>query len=282
MTTTVTQPQADLSPTQLAEAITGRPYLSWSQINSFRSCPRAFTFKYVEGAEPAFVSSNLLFGSAIHTAIQAHFEQMIQGRTLPLDDLVEAFRLAWQQRQSEQPDVPVRFGNNEDLQSLTEAARNLLRCFLGSPLAQPAGHVVAIEEKLTGSLAGDLPAMLAIVDLIWQDTDGTHLVDFKTSRSKWGEAKVNESSAQLQLYKALAGDLADSQIHLHFGVLVKTKSPSTQFLDSPSAGADVEPLAKVVRPVWRAMQLGVDYANPSALGCSGCPYRDRCSAVSAM
>ncbi len=58
-------PDGAATPNDQAEATTGRRYLSWSHVNSFRSCPRAFAFKYEEGVTPAFVSSNLLFGDAI-------------------------------------------------------------------------------------------------------------------------------------------------------------------------------------------------------------------------
>jgi hypothetical protein len=147
-------------------------------------------------------------------------------------------------------------------------------------LAGPAGNVVAIEETLTGSLSADLPDLLAIVDLIWSDDAGLHVLDFKTSRSKWSDAKVSEGAEQLLLYRALASKLAetDTAVHLHYGILVKTKTPSMQLLDVTAEGNPGEHLAGAIRPVWRAMQLGVDFANPSMTGCSGCSFKDRCPA----
>ena len=47
------------TPAAIAKSITGRSYLSWSQVQSYQMCPKAFEFKYVLNAEPAFVPSSL-------------------------------------------------------------------------------------------------------------------------------------------------------------------------------------------------------------------------------
>ena len=267
-------------PGNLAESITGRSYLSWSQINSFRNCPMSFSFKYVRGEKPSFTSSNLLFGGAIHSALQFYFERRLEGDTTSIDELVEAYRVAWHQRIEEQGDMPVRYGKGEDAEKLSSVARGLLEVFMASPLAEPAGDVIAIEERLSGSVGTDIPDLLAIVDLAYMDDDGLHVLDFKTSRSKWSDAKVNESGEQLRLYRELARRLVDdgTPVHLHFGVLVKTKTPSAQQLDVPEAALSDTDIADAIRPVWKAITLGIDYPSPSAMGCSGCPFKNRCPA----
>ena len=50
-------------PCPSPEAITGRSYISWSQVSSYQLCPKAFEFKYVLRADPAFVPSSLIFGT---------------------------------------------------------------------------------------------------------------------------------------------------------------------------------------------------------------------------
>ena len=39
------------TPAAIAQSITGRPYISWSQVQQYQMCPRAFEFKYVLKAE---------------------------------------------------------------------------------------------------------------------------------------------------------------------------------------------------------------------------------------
>jgi hypothetical protein len=64
---------------ELAKSITDRPYLSWSQCQTYQLCPKKFCFQYVEQAEPEFTPSSLVFGSAIHSAISFHHEAQLEG-----------------------------------------------------------------------------------------------------------------------------------------------------------------------------------------------------------
>ena len=47
------------TPAMIAQSITGRPYLSWTQVSSYQQCPRAFAFRYVGNAEPDFRENTL-------------------------------------------------------------------------------------------------------------------------------------------------------------------------------------------------------------------------------
>lgn len=80
---------------QRALELTGRPYLSFSQIYLMRACPRRFSIHYVEHASPAFTPASLIFGSAVHAAVEAHFRAMLAGVSLAAGELHQAFRVAW-------------------------------------------------------------------------------------------------------------------------------------------------------------------------------------------
>jgi hypothetical protein len=66
-------------PNRLAERITGRTYLSHSQISTMRSCPRKFAFLYVENAPADFIPSSLIFGGSIHSSLELHFRARLEG-----------------------------------------------------------------------------------------------------------------------------------------------------------------------------------------------------------
>jgi hypothetical protein len=86
------------APNRLAERITGRPYLSHSQISLMRSCPRKFAFQYVERAAKDFLPSSLIFGSAIHTALELYFRAKLEGLNVTSQALQSAYHDAWQSR----------------------------------------------------------------------------------------------------------------------------------------------------------------------------------------
>ena len=144
--------------------------------------------------------------------------------------------------------------------------------------------MVAIEEKLEGELAEDLPPLLAYVDLIVAGDAGLRLIDMKTSKSRWSDLKVAEQAEQVRLYRHLAEPLFDDgqAMTLEFAIVTKTKEPAVQRLPVADNGENrhvrAQALIDTVRPVWTAMQLGVDFTSPGGFNCGGCPFRDRCPA----
>ena len=71
------------TPAAIAQSITGRPYISWSQVQQYQMCLRAFEFKYVLKAEPNFVPSSLIFGSAMHEAFAQVHTAQLEGIPIP-------------------------------------------------------------------------------------------------------------------------------------------------------------------------------------------------------
>ena len=63
--------------------ITGKSYISWSQVSSYQLCPKAFEFKYVLRADPAFVPSSLVFGTAFHDAVARVSQTDLEGAPRP-------------------------------------------------------------------------------------------------------------------------------------------------------------------------------------------------------
>lgn len=265
-----------------AIALTGRAYISFSQLSLMRACPRKFAFQYVEHVEPDFAPSSLVFGGAIHSALEAFFRAQLEGATLGPSELLVQFRQAWAyQTVKEGKPLVVRFGKTEDEGSLVNLAERIFAAFLNSPVASPKGAIIGVEEQLTVTLADDLPDLLAKVDLVTQTDDGLHVVDFKTSRSRWTEAKAQEGSDQLVLYALSTAPLAAQlslPVRLHFAVFTKAKHPVVQVLPV-SVGQDrTATLTASVHQVWAAAKAGHFYPNPSPQHCTTCPFKSRCPA----
>ena len=275
-----------------AQRLTGRSYLSHSQLSLFRGCPRKFAYIYREKATPDFQPVSLILGGAIHAALEFHFRHQLEGQPTTSADLLHAFMAAWQ-AQCEQhpgpgPGVPVKFNKGEGIDQVFDLARRIIEAFLASPASKPHGQIVGIEEQLTVTLAPDLPDLLAKVDLVTQTADSLHVVDWKTSRSRWTLEKAAENSEQLRLYARIVRDMADGlrlPVSLHFVVVTKAKSPVVQVLDVPtpdhlSDHGEAHRLAENVRQVWAAIKAGTDYPSPSPMQCSTCPFKSRCPAFS--
>ena len=75
----------------------GFDHISYSAISTFQSCPLKFFFKYVLCLPVKTIASSLVFGSAMHKAVQYHFEQLLIGKPAPgLDTLLDIYQDYWE------------------------------------------------------------------------------------------------------------------------------------------------------------------------------------------
>jgi putative RecB family exonuclease len=253
-----------------------RDYLSYSAVRTFQSCPLKYRFRYIDGLQEDCVSSSLIFGSAIHAAVEFFFQQQLAGEESPTSDrLMEVYRFAWQDRS----ETEIRFGKTESAESLDELADRMLSAFLESDLSQPAGRIIGVEEELRGELMSGLPDLLGRIDLLLETDDSILVQDFKTSRSAWKAHQAEDQSEQLLLYADLARRLVPGKrLRLQFAVVTKGKTPKCQLLEAKFDQAKLDRTKQVFSHVWSAIQTGHFYPSPSPMQCPGCGYRDRCAA----
>jgi putative RecB family exonuclease len=172
-----------------------RDYLSYSAVRTFQGCPLKYRFRYIDGLSEDCVSSSLVFGSAIHSALEFFFSQQLAGEEEPgLDELLAVYQQSWRDR-SEQD---VRFAKTETADSLHQLADRMLTAFLASDLTKQEGRIIGIEEELRGKLSPGLPDLLGRIDLLLETDDAVVVQDFKTSRSAWNEYQAENQSEQLR------------------------------------------------------------------------------------
>ena len=255
-------------PNEIAERLTGRPYTSWSAISTYQACPLRYYFRYVEGLPEATVSASLVFGGAVHRAVEHHYRELLVGNPVPsLDGLLAAYSDGWQEHDGKE----VQFGKGDDRATLDDLAGRVLTAFQDSDLAQPTGTILCIEEELTGELVAGVPDLLARVDLLVDEGDALVVSDLKTARSRWGQDQVQDSAGQLLLYHELATPIADGRpVRLEFAVLTKTKTPELFRYEVAVEKQQVERMKRVVETVWHAIEGEHFYPSPSAMQCPGC------------
>lgn len=264
-------------PNDVAQSLTGRNYLSWSAVSTYLRCPLRYRFRYLDNVPEEFLSANLVFGSAIHAAVEMYFREQLAGGPPPgLDALLATYHESWSQ-----VDVGgVQFGRQEDLLSLQRLAERMLTAFVASDFARPSGTILGIEEELTAPLIPDCPDLLARLDLLVETEEALVVTDLKTSRSKWSEADVEAAAGQVIVYHELVQRLSDKPVRLQFAVLTKTKQPQLDLHPVTVDRGRTARIRQLIRRVWRAIAAGHFYPAPSAMQCPGCPFRHRCQAWS--
>ena len=253
-----------------------RNYLSYSAVRTFQSCPLKYRFRYVDGLAEDCVSSSLIFGSAIHAAVEFYFTQQLSGSPAPsLDILLDVYQQSWQDRAKDN----IQFGKSETQDVLHELADRMLQKFLDSELTHPEGRIIGIEEEFRGVLVPGLPDLLGYVDLLLETDDAVIVRDFKTSRSAWDPQQAIDQSDQLLLYADLVRKvMPGKQLRLQFAVLTKARDPKIQLLETRFDEGKLDRTKRIFESVWSAIQSGHFYPSPSPMQCPSCGYRTQCDA----
>ena len=253
-----------------------RDYLSYSAVRTFQSCPLKYRFRYLDGLEEDRVSASLVFGSAIHAAVEFFFTEQLSGATQPeLDILLEVYQASWNERSHD----TLEYGASETGDSLHDLADRMLRTFLTSELAQPEGTIIGIEEEFRGELIPGLPNLLGYIDLLLETDDAIVIRDFKTSRSLWNPEQADEQADQLLLYADLVRQVIPGKaLRLQFAVITKARDPKVQLLEASFQQSKLDRTKRVFHTVWSAIQAGHFYPSPSPLQCPSCGYRTQCQA----
>jgi hypothetical protein len=194
--------------------------LSFSAIRTYQTCPLRYYFRYVVGLPERTASASLIFGAAMHRAIEHHYRRLLIGNEPPhLDQLLEHFRLERAERRRE-----LRLTTAEKKEEFDPLAQRVLAAFKMHPMAFPEGRILAVEEELRGNLVPGIPDLLGKLDLVVETDDALIIEDWKSARSRWTEEQVLDAAEQPLLYSELVKDFAPSkQLKISFAVLTKTR-----------------------------------------------------------
>jgi hypothetical protein len=159
-------------PRSAPAGVRSRDYISFSEIATYRGCPLRHHFRYVMGLPETTVSASLVFGRAIHQAVEHHFNELLAGNEPPtLDALLAEYDRAWSEVDTNQ----VTFGKDDDVERLGKptsyiALVVLVNVAIGSlfvfstplriaGLIAPLGIYLWLKQS-SSSMAQQLPAIL--------------------------------------------------------------------------------------------------------------------------
>lgn len=254
-------------------------YLSWSKVQTYRQCPRQFSYRYIEQAPAERKASSLIFGGAFHRAVERLHVARLEGSILPItESLLGVFEDAWKEESAN--GVPVQYPKTETYQSQKELACRMLDAYRRFVLTERRnGEVIAIEDEGFFALAEGLPPFITRLDLLEKFGDELHITDLKTAKRPYDEAKIREIQLQLVAYGHSAMPavraLGIKKVVPKIELVTKTKTPKILVIAPPTSQADVERLKATVCEVWSAIEKGV-FLRHESWQCRGCPFMERC------
>ena len=194
--------------------------ISYSQISMFKQCPHKWKLHYKDKISQRDTSIYLVFGIAIHEAIQEYLTVFYEQSRAAADrlELVDKFQKTFievYQKQYKQNNNS-HFSSAEQMREFFEDGVEILKFFkkkIGGYFSKRGTHLVGIElpvinvpNKMLNNIL--FKGMLDVV-LYNENSDTFDIIDIKTSTRGWHDKmkKNEEKQFQLILYKKYFSEL---------------------------------------------------------------------------
>ena len=251
------------APVASRPAIGDRPLtLSYGQINDYLDCPARYRYAHVVRI-PTPASHQMVYGRALHAAVQAYHRRQLSGGTMTLDEVHAALDANWES---------VGFLTREHEEARRAAAHEAIARFWTEQQRDPA-RPVSVEREFTVGFGRD--RIRGRYDRVDRDEAGRVVItDYKSSdvRDLATANRRARESLQLSIYalahEAEHGSLPD-ELALHFleSGVVGRADPGERRLQKAQ-----EQLVTVADGI----RAGRFEATPSAMRCGYCPFREIC------
>ena len=244
-------------------AVGDRPLmLSYGQVHDYLECPAKYRFGHVVRI-PTPASHPMVYGRALHAAVQAFHRRQMAAKPMALDELHAALESNWES---------VGFLTREHEEARKAAARDVLSRFWEEQQREPA-RPTAVEQDFVVSFGRD--RLRGRYDRVDRDEEGRVVItDYKSSdvRDLATANRRARESLQLSMYalahEAQTGTLPD-EVALHFlesGIVGRT-APTEKRL-----AAAQEKLTIAAEGIRDARFE----ATPNPMRCGYCPFREIC------
>jgi putative RecB family exonuclease len=251
-------------------------YLSYSSINLYLTCSESWRRKYLN-KEPQITTPALLFGSAIHSTIEAYIANRY-GDVQIDTDIQTLWSGNWQAALEREPDCEwgadtPEFHHNEGVRLLgnPELMQTLDRL---NPLVDDDG--LYMERKVELRVPGVPVPIIGYIDLVTRDGI-PH--DFKTSKYAWSQDKAREEIQPL-FYVAAMNQMGMPSPGMRFRhiVVTKAKQSKVQVIEVQHTIDALFFLFELIQKVWKAIESEAFVMNPNAWLCSPkyCSFYSTC------
>lgn len=182
--------------------------ISPSMVGNYLGCPLSFYYGYIAKIEIPQTRLHLLFGSAVHAAI----EEMYDGDKDPHDVFASIFKREDLDPEGQQSFSEYYMLGKEMLKNYMEDHVSLNKLYNLDKGTSEFKFKIPIVNPLTGQMSR-VP-LSGIVDRI---TDNGKIIEYKTSKTKW---KVDETRFKVQSllynlwYYTVHGKIADETLYI--------------------------------------------------------------------
>jgi len=251
-------------------------YLSISRINLYLSCPLKYRFQYIDKLPKPFISSALVFGTCIHSALAWFHEKKKAGIKVNEEDLIRTFQADWYARTMD-PRPMVIYKGFETKDVLLKKGKILLSLYAEQYNSRkPNGVELKFEVPIVDTRTGetlDLP-LFGFIDLVENGSKADTVVEFKTAARSMDKSSLRQN-LQVTGYAYAYEMLFGKAPALKLINLLKTKKPKIQVLETEREKRDFRRFFSLSREVLKGIEKGVFYPKESWM-CNDCEYGGNC------
>ena len=252
-------------------AIKTTPYISASQIKKFGYCPILYKHDYVDGGERMPPNIYMLYGTAIHKALEYNFKQKIKSRKdLPHQEVYAKFEEVFDEETDKH-----NIYRDATYSMMIFQAQGTIEQYITevAPDLQPLYVEYEFELKLK-----NFPITIkGYIDLITEDG---RIIDYKTSGKSW-KSQYRQTSVdkdiQLTLYSAAYRKaFGKVETGAEFHILPRGEN-QCYIRGTTNSEAEVIHILQQATIIEKIVELGVFMPNLSS--CSTCALKDSCPKI---
>lgn len=237
--------------------------LSYYQIQDFLNCPLRYKYTHILQI-PFLPHHSVLFGNALHAAVQAYYlRRLKQGTLMTEEEVIEVFKNAW---------INEGFISREHEEMRLEAGLKAIHNMLAKEILTPS-NTINVEMAFSYTLGPNkINGRMDRVDRL--SDGGTVIIDFKSSEVYDQEEADKKAAESLQMkiyasaWQHLQG-VPPSRLELHF---LETGLVGRAVFDS----AVIEKTDKQILEIAGEIRKQEFPPKPSSWTCGYCPYRSIC------
>ena len=239
---------------------------SFSSLSTFKSCPKAFEFRYIKKIPEAFNSIEAHMGSSVHEALEWAYKQKGEDHDPTLDQVLEQYGQYWQAGDFETIKIVKEDKKREDYYNI---GRECLIYYINEVFPWDRSTTLFLEQRFQIPMGDDI-VYRGIIDRIAKEEDGTiRVTDYKTGKVGHPLDTLQLPSYALYIFQ----HNIDQEIELCYEDLRQRKSVTVRYN------------RKEVRKIKEALQAEIEtirnappdsfVAKPSVL-CLWCGFNQIC------
>jgi putative RecB family exonuclease len=246
--------------------------ISVSQINLYLTCSLKYRFQYIDRLPRLVLSAGLVFGGAMHKALEWLHKERRNGRNPPLDEVLRVFEADWH---AQLHDAEVVFPDDDSKEKLVHKGKELLSQYYHRPPKPVRDAEVYFQLPLVNPSTGealDIP-LRGVIDLV--NADDT-IDEFKTAAKRFALDALPDNiqlTAYSYAFELLYGHPPRD---LRLITFLRTKNPDIDVQVTGRDKADYERLFNLGKEVLKAVRAGVFIPSRGCWLCKDCEYDPDC------